>query len=178
MRESSRARAAFTAYLALGPGRSLERLAATYQTCTKPAPPTRHLTTLKQWSAAHRWQERVMQHERELAASAAHQADEERLAELSRRRTLQKQLGIEMERHGIEAVRRHAAAGTIGVSQAVALLREGAALLYRALGEPDLTIAHNLGLDLNVDLSTLTDAELDERLHKLRLLNSPHHPGA
>jgi hypothetical protein len=173
MRESSRARAAFTAYQALGPGRSLERLAATYQTCTKPAPPTRHLTTLKQWSAAHRWQQRIGEHERQIAAAAARQAEAERLSELAKRRAALKALGLELQRHGLAAVRRAAEQGTITPSQAVALIRLGADLLFRSVGEPE-TVAPALDIDLHVDVRQLSDDELDERLAKLRLLIGPH----
>lgn len=75
MRETPGARAAYADYLALGPERSLAKLLALYQTRTGPAP-TRHLTTLKQWSVAFGWQLRL-QH---LADQAAHEAEARQLA--------------------------------------------------------------------------------------------------
>lgn len=58
-RESAQARRAYQDYEAQTPPRSLERLAALYRSCTDPAPPTRHLTTLKVWSSRYEWQARV-----------------------------------------------------------------------------------------------------------------------
>jgi hypothetical protein len=165
MRESSGARAAFNVYLALGPARSLARL---HQTIGKPS-----VRRLETWSAAHRWQERVRAHERAVMLEAERQAEQERVDELAKRRAALRALGGELQRHGLAAVRRAAAAGTITPSQAVALIRLGADLLYRSVGEPE-TAAPNLGIDLHVDVRQLSDDELDERLAKLRLLIGPH----
>ena len=79
MKESAQALRAFSDYLAQAPPRSLERLAQTYQTQTEPRPPTRVLSTLKQWSTEHRWQERVLEHERQIAQEAAKKARQQRL---------------------------------------------------------------------------------------------------
>jgi hypothetical protein len=79
VRESPQALRAFSDYLAQSPPRSLERLAALYQTCTDPAPPTRHLRTLKEWSTQHCWQERVLEHERQIAQEAVKKARQQRL---------------------------------------------------------------------------------------------------
>jgi hypothetical protein len=174
MDETPRALQAYGDYLALGATRSLLALVERYQSQTKPGPPTRLLSTLKGWSASHQWQARVMAHERALQAEDRRRADQERLDELAKRRALQMALAVEMQKHGIEAVRRHSLAGTINAGQAVALLREGAALLFKALGAPDLSVAHDIGIDLHVDLSTLSDEELEERRARLRLLISPH----
>lgn len=58
MRESPKARQAWADYLALGEGRSLEKLAATYRTATEP-PPTKQIDTLKEWSRSFGWQSRL-----------------------------------------------------------------------------------------------------------------------
>lgn len=58
MRETPKAKQAWNDYLAMGPGRSLEKLAIMYQTYTGKAP-TVHLRTLKAWSVAHCWQRRL-----------------------------------------------------------------------------------------------------------------------
>jgi hypothetical protein len=79
MKESPQALRAFSDYVAQTPPRSLERLAALYQTYTDPAPPTRHLRTLKEWSTEHRRQERVLEHERQIAQEAARKARQQRL---------------------------------------------------------------------------------------------------
>jgi hypothetical protein len=56
-RETARANAALHDYALMGPGRSLARLLAQYS--QQPAPPTTHITTLKQWSARYDWARRV-----------------------------------------------------------------------------------------------------------------------
>jgi hypothetical protein len=166
MRETPRALAAYVAYRDLGPQRSLSKLG---QTVGKPS-----VRRLEVWSAAHNWQARVLDHDRALAAEDARRADQERLDELAKRRAALKAMGLELQRHGLATVRRAAEQGTITPSQAVALIKLGSDLLHRALGEPDWTISHGIGIDLHVDLATLSDDELDERIHRLRLLSNPH----
>lgn len=56
--EKPEAARAFEDYYALGEGRSLARLAAMYRASSNPAP-TRHIRTLKDWSARHGWQQRI-----------------------------------------------------------------------------------------------------------------------
>ncbi|MFH0900540.1 MAG: hypothetical protein V2A73_07915 [Pseudomonadota bacterium] len=58
MRETSRAQQAWLDYLAMGGGRSLEKLLALYQSGTRVAPTVR-LRSLKSWSAAFGWQARL-----------------------------------------------------------------------------------------------------------------------
>lgn len=57
MSETSRAKQAWADYVTLGPGRSLEKLAALYQSSPKPTP----LRTLKGWSSAFGWQARLIE---------------------------------------------------------------------------------------------------------------------
>jgi hypothetical protein len=102
MRETSRARQAWADYLALGEGRSLEKLAADYVSRsgsgpdpdreTGPAPPTRFLSTLKEWSARFGWQERL----RAIADAAA--ADAQAAIAARRREVLEDGLGLDYER--------------------------------------------------------------------------------
>lgn len=121
MRESSRARAAYADYLALGEGRSLEKLAADYvsRSGSGPdpdretgarragdawpvqAPPTRFLSTLKAWSAQFGWQERL----RALADAAA--ADVQAALAARRRAVLETGLALDHER--VDALKRLAA---------------------------------------------------------------------
>jgi hypothetical protein len=79
MKESAQALRALSDYLAQTPPRSLERLAERYQSATEPPPPTRRLKTLKDWSRTYRWQERVVEHERQIAQEAARKARQQRL---------------------------------------------------------------------------------------------------
>ncbi len=58
MKESIRARQAWADYLAMGAGRSLERLAEDYRSRARSVP-TRQLSRLKRWSADFGWQQRL-----------------------------------------------------------------------------------------------------------------------
>ena len=68
LRETLRAKHALADYLAMGPGRSLERLWEQYrvQSASKTCP-TNRLNTLKEWSAAWHWQGRAAEWELERA---------------------------------------------------------------------------------------------------------------
>lgn len=66
MRETNKSRKAFEDYFNLGPGRSIHKLHALYQSRPE-ARPTRHVSTLKSWSTAHGWQKRVQQRDLEIA---------------------------------------------------------------------------------------------------------------
>lgn len=70
MKETNRSKQAFEDYFALGPGRSLSALVESYRKRTKPAPPTRQLTTLKVWSTQFGWQARIAEREAEIAKQA------------------------------------------------------------------------------------------------------------
>ncbi len=63
MRETPRAKTAFADYLAMGPGRSLEKLLAHYRervvTSGKATVPTVEIRRLEHWSAAHGWQAKL-----------------------------------------------------------------------------------------------------------------------
>ena len=56
--ESADAAQAFADYVALGKGRTLESLQKRYKADTRPVP-TRRLSTLKVWSSAFKWQDRI-----------------------------------------------------------------------------------------------------------------------
>ncbi len=74
MRETPKARQAWADYTALGPDRSLERLAEGYQRSTEGVP-TRQLSRLKKWSLAFGWQGRLREiADREAAAAEERQA--------------------------------------------------------------------------------------------------------
>ncbi len=68
MQETQRAKTAYAEYLAMGPGRSLEKLLAEYQerkrTGKGASVPTTRYATLADWSRKHGWQARVAAFER------------------------------------------------------------------------------------------------------------------
>ncbi len=80
--ETERAKAAFADYLAMGPGRSLEKLAEQYQNVTEPCP-TRRLNTLKGWSTNFAWQDRIAAHGEKFREQQQDAADKARLENLT-----------------------------------------------------------------------------------------------
>lgn len=91
MRESPKARQAWADYLALGDGRSLEKLLALYRSCSEPAP-TGQMTTLKLWSRAFGWQSRLQ------AIADAAAAEAEAAIQARRREVLETGLALDYER--------------------------------------------------------------------------------
>jgi hypothetical protein len=91
MRETPRAKQAWADYLAAGPGRSLDKLLANYQSRTGSVP-TRQLSRLKRWSADYQWQLRLQQ----IADQAAAEAQGRELA--YRRGILEDGYGLAHER--------------------------------------------------------------------------------
>ena len=82
MKETERAKSAYGDYLAMGPGRSLEKLATVYHEQAGGRPHTR-LCTLKNWSTCHGWQARIAKFEaqvREKQQDAAEKARSENLS--------------------------------------------------------------------------------------------------
>ena len=69
MRESNRAKSAFSDYFQLGPGRSLRKLHKQYCQQTEQEPPTKRFKTLALWSTIHGWQSRVAHREAEIASA-------------------------------------------------------------------------------------------------------------
>jgi|SRR5919202_520892 uncharacterized membrane protein len=131
MKESAQALRAFSDYLAQAPPRSLERLYERYRSGTEPAPPTRRLTTLKQWSTQHAWQERVAEHERQIAQEAAKKARQQRL-----------QVARAARGKGVEALALLAPPDLARLPSALVRLLEYADTCERKdLGEPDQRVA-------------------------------------
>ncbi len=69
MKETNKSRQAFEDYYNMGPGRSIHKLLALYQSQPKTRP-TRHVSTLKSWSRFHDWQNRVAERDKEIADAA------------------------------------------------------------------------------------------------------------
>lgn len=77
-RESKKAVVACNDYLRMGPGRSLAKLRQIYATPGPTKPPTRHLATLKTWSANYGWQERAARHDAEIERRKTEQVEARR----------------------------------------------------------------------------------------------------
>ncbi len=90
--ENKKAYAAFCDYARLGAGRSLSLLVKTYQTATKPLPPTKRITTLKEWSSKYHWQVRVAAYDKAI------QAELEAAAAARRREVMESGLALDFER--------------------------------------------------------------------------------
>lgn len=76
--EKDKAVAACNDYLRMGPGRSLQKLWTRYQAVTDPLPPTRRITTLKEWSSAFGWQERATFYDSRIERKKTEQSDKRR----------------------------------------------------------------------------------------------------
>jgi hypothetical protein len=132
VKESPQALRAFSDYLGQPPPRSLERLYERYRSGTEAAPPTRRLTTLKQWSTQHGWQERIAAHEKRLV--------QEREAEETEKRRKMREarigVAVEMQRIGLVALREKQPTD-ITAPAAVAIVHEAHETQRKDMGEPD-----------------------------------------
>lgn len=159
MKESPQALAAWVLYRDMGPTRSLEALHRQYPDTT---PSVRQLKT---WSAAHNWQERIMQHEARIAAEAEERARKDRLAEMDRLRRVR--LGIAQTEQAIalkwlqRVVNNDAAIADMKAGEIVALTKSAQDTQRLEYGEA--TDRHA------VDLEQLSDADLLARAHALGL---------
>jgi hypothetical protein len=157
--ESGPAYVALSAYAALGPGRSLEKLIAAWtRTGGESAPPTRRLNTLKTWSTRYAWQERVTQYDAELAAL--------RLAEEQRRWTERaerfREESYQLATMGLERVRELLSQPHEGATlrDAAALMRVVIEVGRLALGEPTSHSRIDLKLPTPEELQAMTDEQL------------------
>lgn len=87
-KESNNAVIACNDYLRMGPGRSLDKLHSRYQSVTNPLPPTRRITTIKDWSRNFGWVSRAT----DFDAQWEHYKNEER------RRVFNTELALDFER--------------------------------------------------------------------------------
>ena len=69
MKETNKAREAFEDYYLMGPGRSLRKLHAQYRKHPETRP-VKLISTIKNWSSAHGWQERVRKRDQEVSDAA------------------------------------------------------------------------------------------------------------
>lgn len=81
-KESDNAYNALLDYCQMGAGRSLSSLVNRYQTVSKSLPPTKRITTLKQWSSRYEWQARTAAYDADIKAEAEEKLKAHRLAVL------------------------------------------------------------------------------------------------
>lgn len=62
--DTDKSYAALVDYCRMGAGRSLHRLRDMYKSYTGQNPPTKHISTIKKWSAEHGWQARTTEYDR------------------------------------------------------------------------------------------------------------------
>jgi len=128
----SRQEQAFSAYLALGPGRSLAELANVLRDETGDYGMTRapSLRSIEAWSVRERWQERLADLERR----AREEVDREHLAWLKDHRRRLLEHGRLLQEVGVEWLRGKDA-GDVKVSDAIRAIEAGARLEALALTE-------------------------------------------
>lgn len=110
MRETPKAAAAYAEYAAMGPSRSLRKLAD--ETGTK-------LAQLGVWSSTHNWQERVREHDAAIIA----EKEARRLAAIDAMNERQATIGTTHQRRAIDQIGRLIESGKFGSQAAVMLLK-------------------------------------------------------
>src|SRR5687767_3290978 len=91
----------------MGPGRSLAKLCACYQSAAE-APPTKRLKTLKEWSSTHGWQARAEQYDAAIEAEKQ-AAEKERQRQIAERRKAIMEEGVALDFERVEKLKRLAA---------------------------------------------------------------------
>lgn len=113
MRETPLAAAAFQEYCALGPGRSLRKLAESKQKYNK------SVSLLMRWSADHQWQERVKHYD----AERIEEQRQKREAEIEAMNERHALIGISQQAKAIKQIEDLIAAKSFGSMAAVQLLK-------------------------------------------------------
>lgn len=136
--ETPKAYAAFLEYCALGPVRSLEKLATTWKTYGKP---TANLRQLETWSSAHKWQDRVKLYD-------AERAEEKRLkneAAIDAMNERQALMGMEQQERAVAQIEELMQAKSFGSIAAVQLLKMATELerLARGADSNKMKIEHS-----------------------------------
>lgn len=115
--ETPRAAAAYDAYAAMGPSRSLAKLfEATHQNGAKTGPT---LNTLKEWSAAFDWQARVKEHDAAIAA----EIEAAKLRAIEEMNARQAALGVEQTTAALAQIAALMADSRFGSQASVMLLK-------------------------------------------------------
>lgn len=136
VKETAKAAAAFSAYCALGPSRSLQKLADSLNQIRPKDSPEIQLSTLKTWSAKWNWQKRLIDWETEQAKLALAEMTE-RQAELSKR-------GMELASQNLIA---KAEKKRLGDMAAVVWLKNSMDAEFRARGGAEVKRVEHTGKD-------------------------------
>jgi hypothetical protein len=157
---SSRQELAFEAYLAMGPGRSLAKLAdtigkapASYGFTTPPS-----LRTLQSWSADYGWQWQIV----DVDGRAREEARKQHLRWAKEHRERLHECGLLLQNRGVEGLSEKRGEA-MKLSDAIAAINTGLKLEALAFAEPTQRIA----LD-DESLRRLTDSELDSLIGLLQ----------
>lgn len=157
MAASSRAEAAFDAYLELGPERSLAALRELLANRLR-RPPS--LRTLEGWSSRYAWQARI----RDLERQAREAAERERIAWIGEYRRRLRDEGLVLQQRGLEWLR-DIQTNDVRAHEAIRAVEAGFRLEGLALGEATERIA----LGENDDrIERLTDEELERVIRAAR----------
>lgn len=169
-KENARAVQAFEDYYLLGVSRSLEKLLAKYQSEPELAPTSR-LSTLKQWSRQHSWQNRVLERTQVDLETQRLQLSKEanelrkKLSEVRRKRfaKMQRSAVRIIEKASIKTMTEDDARARLGT--AVKMLAEGAKGERLELGESTENIS--VAIHPPKPLDRMSEAELDAYIAKL-----------
>lgn len=138
--ESPRAAAAYAEYAALGPSRSLAKLAALLKERPDWQRSSLALARLEQWSAAFGWQARVRTYDAERAEERA-RAREAAIEAMNDRHA---QIGTTQQAHAIRQIQALIEARAFGSQAAVQLLKLATDLERTARGAPASVERHEL----------------------------------
>jgi len=178
MKETPAAQEAFEDYYAMGPERSLAKLAEVYQSNTEGIP-TEHIATLKKWSTKYDWQERVIARVEEDGQEVRKQM-QERLIGVSKR--IAGFIEVELTRL-LERLRD--SDGEI-LAASVADVEKLAKLYYQGAGQPlaerkeiepggHIAHEHSGGIDLTDEPTRELVEQLEDRLAEKHAGNAGNH---
>ena len=136
MRETPQAAAAYNEYAALGPDRSLRKLADKLgQSGGKPGA---KLSTLELWSSQHRWQERVKVYD----AARAEERRRKHDADIERMNERHAAIGTTQQAQALKQLAHLAEIGKLGSQASVMLLKLAIDVERTARGEPTTVERH------------------------------------
>ncbi len=158
MSATSRQERAFTAYLELGPDRSLAQLAETLRACLRRPPSVR---TLELWSVRYRWRERLEENERR----AQEELERQRVEWVKQHRERLRQEGLLLQQRGLEWLK-DKRGDDVRAHEAIRAIEAGFKLEALALGEATERISME---DADERLQRLSDEELDLIIEHARL---------
>lgn len=157
MSSQSRSEAAFDAYLALGPERSLALLQTHLRRAFR-RPPT--LRTLENWSTRYGWQQRL----RDVERQARERAEREHIEWVQQHRERLRNEGLFLQQRGLEWLREKLPK-EVSASESVRAIEAGFRLEALALGEATERISVEESDDR---ITQLSDDELERLINAAR----------